>query len=71
VKIGMCMFLWTTRVGPEHEALLADIRATGFDGVEIRFSRARPMTMRRWARPWTGLGLDRTAVSASAIRRWT
>ena len=34
MKIGMCMFLWTTRVGPEHQALLSDIRATGFDGVE-------------------------------------
>ena len=33
MKIGMCMFLWTTSVGPEHEALLADIRETGFDGV--------------------------------------
>ena len=35
MKIGMCLLLWTTRVGPEHEALLADIRATGFDGVEV------------------------------------
>ncbi|NUS20325.1 MAG: sugar phosphate isomerase/epimerase, partial [Mesorhizobium sp.] len=35
MKIGMCMFLWTTRVSKKHEALLKDIKATGFDGVEI------------------------------------
>ena len=26
MKIGMCMFLWTTRLGPEHEALLQAAR---------------------------------------------
>ena len=35
MKIGMCMFLWTTHVTREHEGLLRDIKATGFDGVEI------------------------------------
>ena len=34
MKIGMCMFLWTTSVSKKHEALLRDIKATGFDGVE-------------------------------------
>ena len=42
MKIGMCMFLWTTSVGPEHEALLADIRETGFDGVEIPVFEGEP-----------------------------
>ena len=32
MKIGMCMLLWTTHVGPEHEATMRDIKATGFDG---------------------------------------
>ena len=35
MKIGMCMFLWTTAVSKRHEKLLRDIKATGFDGVEI------------------------------------
>ena len=34
MKIGMCMFLWTTSVSAEHEPILRDIKATGFDGVE-------------------------------------
>ena len=35
MKIGFCMLLWTTSVGKKHEALLRDIKATGYDGVEI------------------------------------
>jgi D-psicose/D-tagatose/L-ribulose 3-epimerase len=64
VKIGMCMFLWTTRVGPEHEALLADIRATGFDGVEIPVFDGAPADYAALGRRLDGMGLDRTAVSA-------
>jgi D-psicose/D-tagatose/L-ribulose 3-epimerase len=64
VKIGMCMFLWTTRVGPEHEALLADIRATGFDGVEIPIFEGTPDDYARLGKTLDRLGLARTAVSA-------
>lgn len=64
MKIGMCMFLWTTRVGPEHEALLADIRATGFDGVEIPVFEGTPDDYARLGKALDGLGLSRTAVSA-------
>jgi D-psicose/D-tagatose/L-ribulose 3-epimerase len=64
MKIGMCMFLWTTHVTPEHEPLLRDIKATGFDGVEVpiftgdldHFSRLGDLLDR--------IGLQRTAVSA-------
>ena len=38
MKIGMCMFLWTTHVTADHEVLLRDIKATGFDGVEVLWS---------------------------------
>ena len=64
MKIGMCMFLWTTRVGPEHEPLLADIRATGFDGVEIPVFEGRPQDYTALGRLLDALGLARTAVSA-------
>jgi D-psicose/D-tagatose/L-ribulose 3-epimerase len=64
VKIGMCMFLWTTRVGPEHEALLADIRATGFDGVEVPVFEGAPADYARLCQMLDRLGLARTAVSA-------
>ena len=64
MKIGMCMFLWTTRVGPEHESLLADIRETGFDGVEIPVFEGDPDDYARLGRMLDDLGLERTAVSA-------
>ncbi|WP_137113120.1 sugar phosphate isomerase/epimerase [Rhodobacter sp. SY28-1] len=64
MKIGMCMFLWTTRVGPEHEALLADIRKTGFDGVEIPVFEGQPADYAALGRELDALGLARTAVSA-------
>lgn len=64
VKIGMCMFLWTTKVGPEHEALLADIRKTGFDGVEIPVFEGQPSDYAALGRRLDALCLARTAVSA-------
>lgn len=64
MKVGMCMFLWTTRVGPEHEALLEDIRATGFDGVEIPVFEGAPDDYGRLGKTLDRLGLSRTAVSA-------
>lgn len=64
MKIGMCMFLWTTRVGPEHDGLLADIRATGFDGVEIPVFEGAPGDYAALGQRLDAMGLDRTAVSA-------
>lgn len=58
------MFLWTTRVGPEHERLLADIGETGFDGVEIPVFEGTPDDYAALGRRLDGLGLGRTAVSA-------
>ncbi len=64
MKIGMCMFLWTTRVEAAHEPLLADIRATGFDGVEIPVFEGTPQDFAALGRMLDRLGLARTAVSA-------
>jgi D-psicose/D-tagatose/L-ribulose 3-epimerase len=64
MKIGMCMFLWTTNVGPEHETLLRDIKATGFDGVEIPIFEGTPDDFVHTARMLDEIGLERTAVSA-------
>ncbi|WP_425417155.1 sugar phosphate isomerase/epimerase family protein [Oricola indica] len=64
MKIGMCMFLWTTSVGPEHEALLADIRETGFDGVEIPVFEGEPEDYAKLGELLDSLDLERTAVSA-------
>ena len=35
MKYGMNLLLWSGSIGPEHYALIADLKKTGFDGVEI------------------------------------
>lgn len=64
MNIGMCMFLWTTRVGPEHKALIADIGKTGFDGVEIPVFEGTPDDYAVLGAMLDDLGLKRTAVAA-------
>jgi D-psicose/D-tagatose/L-ribulose 3-epimerase len=64
MKIGMCMFLWTTHVTREHEALLRDIKATGFDGVEIPIFEGAPDDYADLGRLLDEIGLERTTVAA-------
>jgi D-psicose/D-tagatose/L-ribulose 3-epimerase len=64
MKIGMCMFLWTTHVTRAHEALLRDIKATGFDGVEIPVFEATPEHYQDLGSLLDEIGLERTAVAA-------
>ncbi|MDX8464985.1 sugar phosphate isomerase/epimerase [Mesorhizobium sp. VK23B] len=64
MKIGMCMFLWTTSVSKKHEALLRDIKATGFDGVEIPVFAGEPDDYKKLGEMLDRIGLERTAVSA-------
>ena len=63
MKISMCMFLWTTRVTGDDEALLRDIKATGFDGVEIPVFEGEPADYARLGELLDAIGLERTAVS--------
>ncbi|MGB3901231.1 MAG: sugar phosphate isomerase/epimerase [Mesorhizobium sp.] len=64
MKIGMCMFLWTTAVSKKHEPLLRDIKATGFDGVEIPIFTGTPDDYRKLGDLLDRIGLERTAVAA-------
>ncbi len=64
MKIGMCMFLWTTHVTREHEALLRDIKATGFDGVEIPIFEGTPEDYADLGKLLDEIGLEPTAVAA-------
>ena len=64
MKIGFCMFLWTTSVTKKHEALLRDIKATGYDGVEIPIFVGKPDDYRRLGDHARRIGLERTAVTA-------
>jgi len=58
------MFLWTTHVTERHERLLRDIKATGYDGVEIPIFEGTPDDYGRLGELLDGIGLERTAVSA-------
>jgi D-psicose/D-tagatose/L-ribulose 3-epimerase len=60
----MCMLLWTTHVTEEHEALLRDIRATGFDGVEVPIFEGDRDHYARLGDLLDRIGLARTAVAA-------
>jgi D-psicose/D-tagatose/L-ribulose 3-epimerase len=64
MRIGMCMLLWTTHVTEAHEPLLRDIRATGFDGVEIPVFEGDPEHFARLGDLLDRVGLARTAVAA-------
>jgi D-psicose/D-tagatose/L-ribulose 3-epimerase len=64
MKIGFCMFLWTTNVTSRHKALLQDIKATGYDGVEIPIFTGQPDDYARLGEMLNKLGLERTAVTA-------
>ena len=63
MKIGFCMFLWTTNVTSKHAALLKDIRATGYDGVEIPIFEGTPDYYARLGEQLAKLDFDVTTVS--------
>ncbi len=64
MKIGFCMFLWTAAVSRKHAGLLADLKATGYDGVEIPVFAGTPDDYRRLGDLLDRIGLERTAISA-------
>jgi D-psicose/D-tagatose/L-ribulose 3-epimerase len=63
VKIGFCMLLWTTEVGEEHRPLLEDLKATGYDGVEIPVFGGAPGDYARTGAMLDEIGLQRTAIT--------
>lgn len=64
MKIGFNMFLWTTNVTRKHEPILRDIKATGYDGVEIPIFAGTPDDYKRLGAMLDRIGLERTAVTA-------
>jgi len=63
MKIGFCMLLWTTSVDSSHKALLEDIKATGYDGVEIPIFDGTPDDYAAIGDMLDSIGLGRTAIS--------
>src|SRR3954471_21986121 len=64
MKIGMNLLLWTTEVSAEHDALLEQIKALGFDAVEIPiFNVDNLAPYERLGQRLRSLGLGATAVT--------
>jgi len=63
MKTGFCMLLWTTSVDSSHRALLEDLKATGYDGVEIPVFDGTPEEYRKLGSLLDDIGLERTAIS--------
>ncbi len=63
MKLGFCMLLWTTRVTADDRALLEDLKATGYDGVEVPVFEGAPDEYERLGMLLDDIGLERTAIS--------
>jgi D-psicose/D-tagatose/L-ribulose 3-epimerase len=63
MKIGFDMMLWTTHVGDAHRPILADIKKTGYDGVEIPIFEGTPDYFAGLGRTLDDIGLERTGIS--------
>ena len=63
MKTGFCMLLWTTSVDDSHRSILEDLKATGYDGVEIPVFDGTPDDYAALGRTLDGIGLERTAIS--------
>ena len=64
MKTGMNLLLWTTEVTAEHDGLLEQLKAMGFDGVEIPvFNTDSLAPYERLGKRLQSLGLGATAVT--------
>ena len=63
MKIGFCMLLWTTYVVNEHRGLIEDIKATGYDGIEVPVFDGQPEHYARLGHMLDEVGLERTAIT--------
>jgi D-psicose/D-tagatose/L-ribulose 3-epimerase len=63
MKIGFCMLLWTTSVGEEHRPLIEDIKATGYDGIEVPVFDGTPDDFAAIGKMLDEMSLERTAIS--------
>lgn len=63
MRTGMNLLLWTTHVTSEHFPLLAKLKQTGFDGVEIPLFEGDSSHYKSIARELKNLGLACTTVT--------
>ncbi|GIW81597.1 MAG: isomerase [Gemmatales bacterium] len=63
MKVGMNLLLWTTHVTPEHFPILAKLKETGFDGVEIPVFEGDAQHYQTVRKELDNLGLACTTVT--------
>ncbi|MEO6012317.1 MAG: sugar phosphate isomerase/epimerase family protein [Devosia sp.] len=80
MKLGFNLLLWATHVGDAHMPIIEDLKATGYDGVEIPMFEGDPEYFRKLGQRIADLGLEahgvgimpgggKSAVSADAAER--
>ena len=63
MKIGFNLLLWTAHVQREHWPLFDEIKATGYDGVEIPIFEGTPEHYSELGRRLTEVGLEATGIA--------
>ena len=63
MKYGMNMLLWTTDVTEEHHANLEELKAIGYDGVELPIFDIEADKFAKLGQKLDSIGLERTAVT--------
>lgn len=66
MKIGMNLLLWTAQVTEAHDPLLAELKRTGYDGVEIPVFEGSLAEYKSLGGKLRDLGLGATAVTVMA-----
>lgn len=67
MKYGMNMLLWTDDVREEHYPILAQLKETGYDGVEVPLFHFDTAKAAELGRHLDDLGLERTAVTVRTV----
>ncbi len=64
MKYGINTYIWTAEFGPAHFHLLPEIKAHGFDGIEVALFRPAEFAAAAIRRAAEAEGLERTVASA-------
>ena len=63
MKFGMNLLLWSGNIGEEHYPILENLKAMGYDGVEVPLFEYDVDHCAKLGKQLVELGLERTAVT--------
>ncbi|MEO8668581.1 MAG: sugar phosphate isomerase/epimerase [Bauldia sp.] len=63
MKIGFCMLLWTGHVTRKHRKILEDLKATGYDGVQIPIFEGEVSDYEKIGRMLDEIGLEACGIA--------